>query len=714
MSKLRLRITSANGSVQNIALDQRVVVPTEPGVTYAVVDDESGQPGKDLVLKKQGDALIIEEKGQEVVELDHYYSQSEHPAFVDVGSKDSVGQAVLVSPATPESEGSHVVWHAEGITTGSAGGSEVSPLWYAAGGLGGVALATSGGGGGSGGSATPAVSTVVASVVGGPAVAGNDLQATLYAADGKTVLGTGSVHADGTVTVSVGGYTGVVIVKVESLGGHADYIDETTGLGKDLGTTVLYSTGVVTASGSTLNLNVNVLTSLAYHEAASAVGASQSLDATTVSNTNAAIAHAFGLTDLTGGAIQTTVDSAGHAQTPNTYGQLLAALSGMDQNNGGNTQTTIESLVAGTSISGTGASLSIAVQQRLIEGANSADPTHSSGLVDAVSNATTQTSASLTIGAVAGDNIITASEQGTTISGTNEAGAAVELSLGGNTRVATVTGTTWSYTLTAADIAAMGQGSEALIVTGALGGTTVQAVRGIYIDTLLPNTPSFSGNNLTTDSTPALSGTADAGTTVTMVIGGATYITTADASGHWAVDTGTAAPVSGIYTPLAEGGNTVTVTSTDTVGNSASATTTLTLDTTAPSAPGLSLTTDTGSSASDHITSNGALTLSGVEAGATVQYSTDGSTWSASFTPVEGSNTVYVRQTDAAGNVSAVSTAYTFTLDTAAPSAPGLSLTTDTGSSASDHITSNGALTLSGVEAGATVQYSTDGSTWSA
>lgn len=147
MSKLRLRITSANGSVQNIALDQRVVVPTEPGVTYAVVDDESGQPVKDLVLKKQGDALIIEEKGQEVVELDHYYSQSEHPAFVDVGSKDSVGQAVLVSPATPESEGSHVVWHAEGITTGSAGGSEVSPLWYAAGGLGGVALATSGGGG---------------------------------------------------------------------------------------------------------------------------------------------------------------------------------------------------------------------------------------------------------------------------------------------------------------------------------------------------------------------------------------------------------------------------------------------------------------------------------------------------------------------------------------------------------------------------------------
>ena len=67
----------------------------------------------------------------------------------------------------------------------------------------------------------------------------------------------------------------------------------------------------------------------------------------------------------------------------------------------------------------------------------------------------------------------------------------------------------------------------------------------------------------------------------------------------------------------------------------------------------IELTHDTGSNASDSITSGGALTITGQEAGATVEYSTDnGQTWTSSFTPQQGSNTVSVRQTDTAGNVS--------------------------------------------------------------
>ncbi|MBU1237299.1 MAG: hypothetical protein KJ634_01340 [Gammaproteobacteria bacterium] len=89
-------------------------------------------------------------------------------------------------------------------------------------------------------------------------------------------------------------------------------------------------------------------------------------------------------------------------------------------------------------------------------------------------------------------------------------------------------------------------------------------------------------------------------------------------------------------------------------------------DTTAPVAPTVTLTSDTGASATDLITNNGALTLGGVEAGATVEYSTDGTTWTTTFTAAAGENTVYVRQTDAAGNVGAASAAFTFTLDTTA------------------------------------------------
>ncbi|WP_232448705.1 Ig-like domain-containing protein, partial [Burkholderia ubonensis] len=162
-----------------------------------------------------------------------------------------------------------------------------------------------------------------------------------------------------------------------------------------------------------------------------------------------------------------------------------------------------------------------------------------------------------------------------------------------------------------------------------------------------------------------------------------------------------------------EGLNDIQVRQTDVAGNTSSATSfSFTLDTSA-AAPGVALTTDSGSSASDHITNVGTLNLSGVETGATVEYSIDGGhTWSASFNATEGLNDIQVRQTDIAGNASSA-TSFSFTLDTSA-AAPGVALTTDSGSSASDHVTNVGTLNLTGIETGATVQYSVDnGAHWS-
>ncbi|WP_415668873.1 hypothetical protein, partial [Vibrio rarus] len=60
-------------------------------------------------------------------------------------------------------------------------------------------------------------------------------------------------------------------------------------------------------------------------------------------------------------------------------------------------------------------------------------------------------------------------------------------------------------------------------------------------------------------------------------------------------------------------------------------------------------------------------------------YSIDnGKTWTNSFVPKAGENTVSVRQVDAAGNPSLASTDLKFTLDNAA-SAPTVTLTTDSG-----------------------------------
>ncbi|WP_232438564.1 beta strand repeat-containing protein, partial [Burkholderia ubonensis] len=161
-----------------------------------------------------------------------------------------------------------------------------------------------------------------------------------------------------------------------------------------------------------------------------------------------------------------------------------------------------------------------------------------------------------------------------------------------------------------------------------------------------------------------------------------------------------------------EGANDVQVRQTDIAGNTSDPTSfSFTLDTSA-AAPGVALTTDSGSSASDHITNVGTLNLTGIETGATVQYSVDnGAHWSTSFSAVEGTNNVQVRQIDVAGNTSAA-TSFSFTLDTSA-AAPGVALTTDSGSSTSDHITNVGTLNVTGVESGATVQYSVDnGAHW--
>ncbi|WP_175712702.1 Ig-like domain-containing protein, partial [Burkholderia ambifaria] len=161
-----------------------------------------------------------------------------------------------------------------------------------------------------------------------------------------------------------------------------------------------------------------------------------------------------------------------------------------------------------------------------------------------------------------------------------------------------------------------------------------------------------------------------------------------------------------------EGVNDVQVRQTDIAGNTSDPTAfSFTLDTSA-AAPGVALTTDSGTNATDHITSVGTLNVSGVETGAVVEYSTDGGhTWNNSFNAVEGVNDVQIRQTDVAGNTSAPNS-FSFTLDTSA-AAPGVALTGDSGSSATDHVTDVGTLNLNGVETGATVEYSTDGGhTW--
>ncbi len=154
--------------------------------------------------------------------------------------------------------------------------------------------------------------------------------------------------------------------------------------------------------------------------------------------------------------------------------------------------------------------------------------------------------------------------------------------------------------------------------------------------------------------------------------------------------------------------NAIQVQQTDGAGNTATAKmASVSIDNTVL-APSISLLLDTGV-VGDDLSSSGSLALTGLEAGATAQYSLDeGKVWSTSFKAVEGGNTVWARQTDLAGNVSATSDSYEFILDTK-QAVPTLALANDTGTSASDRVTNDPELVLSGVEDGATVAYSLNG-----
>lgn len=145
--------------------------------------------------------------------------------------------------------------------------------------------------------------------------------------------------------------------------------------------------------------------------------------------------------------------------------------------------------------------------------------------------------------------------------------------------------------------------------------------------------------------------------------------------------------------------------------NTAAQTVELALDTKRPAAPAVALTQDTGSGDSDKVTKNAALSITNLEENRQkLQYSLNGTTWTDTFTAAEGSNTVYVRQIDAAGNAGPASQALTFTYDTTNPAQLTVGLKNDTGRGPADNYSSDAELLITGKESTATLQYSTSGS----
>ncbi|PUE42306.1 hypothetical protein B9Z50_00045 [Limnohabitans sp. Bal53] len=303
-----------------------------------------------------------------------------------------------------------------------------------------------------------------------------------------------------------------------------------------------------------------------------------------------------------------------------------------------------------------------------------------------------------------------------TISGTAPASTEISIALDGvkadlSRLVKAATDDTWTYTLSGSDIRTLGEGNVNVSVTAkdAAGNTSNAQTVTLSLDTTAPTMTSFALDTASDTGTKGDGKTNNAN---------ATIVFKSDAS---EVTVKTPGQTAGTVVPgdngnfsytfvqadqLQQGANLIEIVAIDAAGNVTSRKGTVNLDTSAPITPNAALSTNSGS-AQDNITNAAGISApKNTEAGATVEYNIDAAGWSKTYTSptIDGEYTVQVRQTDAAGNLSAIQT-INFTLDTKAPVAPNAALTNNTGSDI-DSVTNLASITApANAEAGATVEY---------
>ncbi|KFE63709.1 Large repetitive protein [Hyalangium minutum] len=293
--------------------------------------------------------------------------------------------------------------------------------------------------------------------------------------------------------------------------------------------------------------------------------------------------------------------------------------------------------------------------------------------------------------------VVTAPANGTTLSdstptytGTAEPNSTVTVIVDGtpvDTVVADGSGN-WSFT----PVVPLADGPHAVkaTATDAVGNISLDSATNTFmVDTGGPAAPIITApanGSITNDNTPTYTGTAEANSTVTVIVDGTSVGTAvADGSGNWSFTQ---------PTPLADASHTVKARATDAVGNTGPESTanTFTVDTAAPAAPMVT------APANGSTTSDNTPTYAGTaEPNSTVTVIVDGTSvgtvvadgagaWSFTQpTPLtDASHTVKATARDAAGNTSAESAANTFTVDTTAPAVPVVS-TPANGSTLSDN-----------------------------
>lgn len=310
-----------------------------------------------------------------------------------------------------------------------------------------------------------------------------------------------------------------------------------------------------------------------------------------------------------------------------------------------------------------------------------------------------------------------------TVTGVAEAGATVTLVDGASTVLGTATASasgSWSIVLAPAE-GALPLRASATDPAGNAAGPG--AALTVQIDRTAPAAPVVAiPSSPSSDATPTISGSAEAGSTVQILVGGSTVASVlADGAGAWTYTSST---------PWADASYAISARAVDAAGNTGAeaADQVLSIDTVAPAAAAIAGILPDTAVDGDGITADPRPVLVGVaEPNATVEIYQDGvlagsSTASASgiwilALPADGSDhlsdasyAMTVVAIDAAGNAGAVSAAYTMVIDTSAPAAPAVAAVAPSTGTLPDLITADSTPYITGTaEAGAVVAVAIDG-----
>jgi hypothetical protein len=303
-------------------------------------------------------------------------------------------------------------------------------------------------------------------------------------------------------------------------------------------------------------MNINPLTTIAAIKAGLAAdGTGTVANADLAKNANMAVAQAFGIPGIdisTTSVVATNSDGfsqSGGLSAGEKLGVVLAALSGYDKVNKGDSKATISMLSEQLNVQGSKGELAKNGQVALMTGAISAEDQVDGSLQTIISNTVAESSLTtqVTIGAVATDNIISGSEASSlTLSGKVSSDVvSASILLGTQKFAAKINGSEWSYTLSAAELAALGADGAKIIIAEAelANATKVTSSRLVALKTTPPAIPTLdavSGDNGINAAEKAagvtFTGRSEIGSTVTLKLGSISKEAVVDdATGIWTI-----------------------------------------------------------------------------------------------------------------------------------------------------------------------------------